>query len=92
MTRRLSMIRKIKDPDRWRTGFALFGAELDDGYFVFWRRFHFRMYRNGHQEACRYGMIEEYEAMLKKRKIDRPPPPKPTRPVAANAKQEERWA
>ena len=73
------MIRAIKDPYRWQTGFALFGAELDDGYFVFWRRFSYRVWANGYQETCRYGMIPEYEASLAERR-SRPPPPKPTRP------------
>lgn len=71
------MIRKIKDPYRWRTGFALFGATLDDGYFVLWRRFSYRIWGDGHQEACRYGMISEYEAILESRRLNRPPPPSP---------------
>ena len=55
--------RKIKDPERWRTGFALFGAWLDDGYFVLWRRFHYRDV-SGRIEACRFGKIDEYEKSI----------------------------
>lgn len=72
------MIRKIKDPYRWQVGFALFGAELDDGYFVLWRRFNYRVLGNGRSETCRYGKTAEYEAQLEKR-LNRPPPPMPTK-------------
>ena len=68
----------MKDPYRWQTGFALFGADLDDGYFVLWRRFHFRIWGNGYQETCRFGTIAEYEALTAARaeRMRSNPPPK----------------
>jgi hypothetical protein len=77
------MIRKTKDKNRWKTGFAIFGAELDDGYFVLWRRFHYRVNQcyiaNKITETCRYGMTAEYEAELAAHRlvIKRPSPPLP---------------
>jgi len=70
------MIYKLKDPFRWQTGFALFGAYLEDGYFVLWRRFNFRMLGNGSQETCRYGTTKDYEAYLGWRDTQhfKPPP------------------
>ena len=59
---------EAKDPCRVRTGFALFGATMDDGTSILWERFHFRMHGNGHQKAWAWGTSEPED-------MKRPPPP-----------------
>jgi hypothetical protein len=69
----------VKDPYRWQVGFALFGATLDDGYFVLWRRFNYRIWGNGYQETCRLGTTVEYDAARaaeSDRRRKNPPPRK----------------
>lgn len=81
------MIYKTKGPHDWKTGFAVFGATLDDGYTIFWRRFHYReTFVSDRIEDCRYGKIEEYEAQLAE-VASRPRPPPPT---ATKRKKDER--
>jgi hypothetical protein len=73
------MERRIKDPYRWQVGFALLGVELDDGYFVWLRRFNYRIWGNGYQETCRYGTTAEFDAMKAEqaeRRRKNPPPRK----------------
>lgn len=60
-----------KDPGRVQTGFALFGAQMDDGTFILWERFHFRMLSSGQQIKWAWG-TKEPDAPT------RPPPPKPS--------------
>jgi hypothetical protein len=75
------MIYKTKSRRDWKTGFAAFGATLDDGYTIFWRRFHYReALGSDRTENCRYGKIAEYEAQLAEvASRPRPPPPTPTK-------------
>ena len=47
-----------KDPNRVQTGFALLGAEMDDGTFILWERFHYRISPNGYQKAWAWGTEE----------------------------------
>ena len=61
---------KPKDPFRVQTGFALFGATMDDGTFILWERFHYRIWGNGQQEAWAWGTPEP------SRPKGPPPPPK----------------
>ena len=61
---------EAKDPNRVQTGFALFGADMDDGACILWERFHFRMDWNGRQKAWAWGTEEPDDV-----KIERPPPP-----------------
>jgi hypothetical protein len=75
------MIYKTKSRHAWKTGFAVLGANLSDGYTIFWRRFHYReALGSDRTENCRYGKIEEYEAQLAEvASRPRPPPPTPTK-------------
>jgi len=73
------MIRKTKDRYCWKTGFAFFGAKLDDGYSIFFRRFNYReLPMRRRMESCRFGMTAEYEAVSASRqKRIRPQAPMP---------------
>jgi len=69
------VISKTKSQYAWKTGFALFGADLDDGYSILWRRFNYRRsVVSGRMQTCRYGKTAEYEAQLEAEQ-NRPPPP-----------------
>ena len=66
-----------KDPHRVQTGFALFGATMDDGTHILWERFHFRhgrrlyngnMVGGGYVKSWAWGTLEPED-------MKRPPPP-----------------
>lgn len=61
-----------EDPYRVQTGFALFGAKMEDGTVILWRRFHYRIQGNGHQKAWEWGTPEPLGPTS-------PPPPPPQR-------------